>query len=93
MPIKKRQKAVNFIHENPEEAQEIVIKHIQELTGKEINADETAVAFEHIEVTTDLNEQVIEEMAEISKAAGYIDSNNINIDGLINLDHLNEVKE
>ncbi|OAK67622.1 ABC transporter substrate-binding protein [Lederbergia galactosidilytica] len=89
--LRAHQKAVNFIHENPEEAQEIVIKYIQELTGKEVNADETAVAFEHIEVTTDLNEQVIEEMAEISKAAGYIDSNNI--DGLINLDHLNEVKE
>ncbi len=86
--LRAHQNAVTFIRENPEEAQEIVIKHIKDLTGKEVNAEETAAAFEHLEVTTDVNEQVIKEMAEISKEADYIESDDI--DGLINLDYLNK---
>lgn len=89
--LRAHQKAVNFIRENPEEAQEIVIKHIKDLTGKEVNAEETAAAFEHLEVTTDVNEQVIKEMAEISKEADYIESDDI--EGLINLDYLEKIKE
>ncbi|MBO0991454.1 aliphatic sulfonate ABC transporter substrate-binding protein [Bacillus sp. SD088] len=89
--LRAHQKAVEFIRENPEEAQEIVIEHIKELTGKEVDAEETQAAFEHLEVTTDVNEQVIKEMAEISKEADYIESDNI--EGLINLDYLEEAKE
>lgn len=33
-------KAVNFIKENPEESQDLVIKHIKDLTGKEIDKEE-----------------------------------------------------
>ncbi|MCJ7840658.1 aliphatic sulfonate ABC transporter substrate-binding protein [Lederbergia sp. NSJ-179] len=89
--LRAHQKAVNFIRENPEEAQEIVIKHIKDLTGKEVNAEETTAAFEHLEVTTDVNEQVIKEMAKISKEADYIESDDI--EGLINLDYLEKIKE
>ena len=32
-------KAVDFIKQNPEESQDLVIKHIKELTGKEIDKD------------------------------------------------------
>jgi NitT/TauT family transport system substrate-binding protein len=81
--VKAHQKAVAFIQENPEEAQELVIKHIQELTGKEIDKEETAAAFSRLEVTTNVNEQVIQEMADISRDAGYVESNDI--DGLIDL--------
>ena len=63
-------KAVAFIQENPEEAQDFVIKHIKDLTGKEINKEETAAAFERLDVTTEVNAQVIQEMADISKEAG-----------------------
>ncbi|MFS0577397.1 ABC transporter substrate-binding protein [Sporosarcina sp. 179-K 3D1 HS] len=81
--LQAHKKAVEFIQQNPEEAQDLVIKHIKDLTGKEINKDETAAAFQRLEVTTEVNEQVIQEMADISKEAGYIDSNDI--DGLIDL--------
>lgn len=81
--IRAHQKAVEFIQQNPEEAQDLVIQHIKELTGKEINKEETAAAFQRLEVTTDVNEQVIQEMADISKEAGYVDSNEI--EGLIDL--------
>ena len=79
-------KAVEFIQENPEEAQDIVIKHLKDLTGKEINKEETAAAFARLEVTTDVNEQVIQEMADISKEAGYITSSDI--EGMIDLSFL-----
>ncbi|MBS4176764.1 ABC transporter substrate-binding protein [Lederbergia citrea] len=84
--LKAHKKAVAFIQENPEEAQDLVIKHIKDLTGKEINKEETAAAFKRLQVTTDVNEQVIQEMADISKEAEYIPSNNI--DGMIDLSFL-----
>ncbi len=82
-------KAVNFIKENPEESQDLVIQHIKDLTGKEINKNELQAAFARLEVTTDVNAQVIQEMADISQEAGYVESNNI--DGLIQLDQLKAV--
>ncbi|MEH7009751.1 aliphatic sulfonate ABC transporter substrate-binding protein [Neobacillus niacini] len=76
-------KAVKFIQDNPEESKEIVIKHLKDLTGKELNKDEVDAAFSRLAVTTDVNEKVIQEMADISKEAGYIPSSDIK--GLIDL--------
>lgn len=81
-------RAVEFIQQNPEEAQKLVIQHIKDLTGKEINKEETAAAFAKLEVTTDVNEQVIQEMADISKEAGYVTSSDI--EGMIDLSYLKE---
>ena len=86
--LKAHKRAVEFIQQNPEEAQDLVIKHIKDLTGKEINGEETAAAFAKLEVTTEVNEQVIQEMADISKEAGYITSSDI--EGMIDLSYLNE---
>ncbi len=41
-------------------------------------------------MTTDVNEQVIQEMADISKDAGYVDSNDI--DGMIDLSILEGIQ-
>jgi NitT/TauT family transport system substrate-binding protein len=76
-------KSVKFIQDNPEESKEIVIKHLKDLTGKELNKDEVDAAFSRLAVTTDVNEKVIQEMADISKEAGYIPSSDIK--GLIDL--------
>ncbi|WP_342504919.1 aliphatic sulfonate ABC transporter substrate-binding protein [Sporosarcina sp. FSL K6-2383] len=84
-------KAVNFIKQNPEESQELVIKHIKDLTGKEINKEELQVAFSHLEVTTAVNEQVIQEMADISKEAGYVQSSEIK--GLVQLEQLKAIEK
>ncbi|MFS0577396.1 aliphatic sulfonate ABC transporter substrate-binding protein [Sporosarcina sp. 179-K 3D1 HS] len=81
--LQAHKKAVEFIQQNPEEAQALVIKHIKDLTGMELNNEEIAAAFQRLVVTTDVNEQVIQEMADISKEAGYINSNDI--EGLIDL--------
>lgn len=78
--------AVEFIEQHPEESQELVIKHLKELTGKEIDQDEIESAFNHLEVTTYVNEEVLQEMVDISKEADYVTSNNI--DGLIQMEQL-----
>ena len=78
--------AVEFIEQHPEESQELVIKHLKELTGKEIDKAEIESAFNHLQVTTYVNEEVIQEMVDISKEADYITSNNI--DGLIQMEQL-----
>ena len=83
--------AVQFIKGNPEESQELVVKHLKDLTGKEVNKDELAAAFNRLEVTTDVNETVIQEMADISEEADYIPSNDI--DGMVDLSILDGVVE
>ena len=84
-------KAVEFIEQNPEESQILVSKHIKELSGKVVDKAELEVAFERLKVTTSVNEEIIQEMADISKEAGYI--TNSDIEGLIQLDQLNSLKE
>lgn len=83
-------KAVAFIEQNPEESQNLVIKHIKELTGKEIDKTELEAAFKRLKVTTSVNEEVIQEMADISKEAGYVPSSDI--EGLIQLDQLKSIE-
>lgn len=89
--LKAHLRAVEFIQKNPEESQALVIEHLKELTGQELNADEVEAAFNNLEVTTSVNEQVIQEMADISLEAEYVSSNNI--DGMINLSILEGLKE
>ncbi|ARK23825.1 nitrate ABC transporter substrate-binding protein [Sporosarcina sp. P37] len=82
-------KAVQFVRDEPEKAQELVVKHIKDLTGKELNSDELEAAFSRIEVTTEVNEDVLQEMADISQEAEYIKTNEI--DGLIKLDAVKKI--
>ena len=83
-------RAVEFIRQNPEEAQELVIQHLKDITGKELDADEVEAAFQNLEVTTSVNEQVIQEMADISLEAEYVPSNDI--EGMIDLSILEGIQ-
>ncbi|WP_040759296.1 aliphatic sulfonate ABC transporter substrate-binding protein [Sporosarcina newyorkensis] len=84
--LKAHARAVQFVRDEPEEAQALVVKHIKELTGKELDKAELEAAFSRIEVTTEVNEEVLQEMADISQEADYIKTNDI--DGLIDLNAL-----
>ncbi len=88
--LKAHVKAVEFIKENPEESQALVIEHIKDLTSKEIDKKELEVAFSRLEVTTFVNEDVVQEMADISEEADYVESNDI--DGLIDLSVLENIE-
>lgn len=87
--LKAHIQAIQFINENPDEAIQLFLDHIKEITGKELSSDEITKAFARLKATTDVNVDVIKEMAVISKEAGYINSDNI--EGLVNLSYLNEV--
>lgn len=81
-------RAVDFINENPDEAIDLFLNHIKEITGKELTRDEIEQSLERTFPTYELNEEVLTEMARISKDAGY--STTDDIEGLVNLEYLQE---
>ncbi len=86
--LKAHKQAVDFINENPEEAIQLFLDHVKGLTGKELSKDEVTKAFARLTPTTDVKEEILKEMATISKDAGYISTDNI--DGLVNLTYLED---
>lgn len=88
--LRAHQKAIQFIEENPEESQELVVNHIKDLTGKEMDASDVEAAFSRLEVTTSVNEQVLQEMADISEEAGYIPNNELA--GILKLSFLEKLQ-
>ena len=77
-------KAVEFIAANPDEAIDLFLAHIEEITGKALSED-------RITATADVNKEVLQEMAQISVDAGY--STKADIDGLVNLECLEAVQK
>lgn len=86
--LKAHAEAVDFIKKNPEQAIDLFLKHIQDITGKELSKEEVTESFKRLTPTTAVNEKVLQEMATISKDAGYISKDNI--DGFVNLSYLKE---
>ncbi|WP_019122228.1 aliphatic sulfonate ABC transporter substrate-binding protein [Brevibacillus massiliensis] len=86
--LKAHVRAVEFIKQHPDEAVQLLIKHIKDLTGKELKKSEIKAAMERSTATYEVNEQVLKEMAAISKEAGYTSSDNI--DGFVNLSFLQD---
>ena len=86
--LKAHKQAIDFINENPEEAIQLFLDHVKAITGKDLSKEEVTKAFTRLTPTTDVNEEVLKEMATISKEAGYITSDNI--DGLVNLSYLED---
>jgi len=81
-------RAIRFIQENPDESARLFIGHIKDITGKEMALDAIQRAMARTIPTYEINEEVLQEMASISKAAGYINSDDI--EGLVKLDYLQE---
>ncbi|MBM7699505.1 aliphatic sulfonate ABC transporter substrate-binding protein [Kurthia huakuii] len=86
--LKAHAEAVDFINKNPEQAIDLFLKHIKDITGKELSKEEVTESFKRLTPTTAVNEEVLQEMATISKEAGYISKDDIN--GLVNLSYLKE---
>ncbi|PAE89234.1 ABC transporter substrate-binding protein [Shouchella clausii] len=84
--LRAHKKAVEFVQEQPEEAAGIFVSHIKEETGNELNIAEIEQSMERLFPTVDVNEQVLQEMAEIAHEAGNMSSTDI--DGLVDLSFL-----
>ena len=81
-------KAIDFIKANKEEAIDLFLNHVKQITGKELSREEVTIAYDRLTPTTEVNEEVLKEMATISKEAGYINKDDIK--GLVNLSYLKE---
>lgn len=84
-------RAIDFIENNNEEAVQIFVDHIDEITGNALDYDETLEASNRLNPTYEVNEDVLQEMATISMEAGYIPSDDI--EGLVNREYLDAVLE
>ncbi|MDQ0230669.1 aliphatic sulfonate ABC transporter substrate-binding protein [Metabacillus malikii] len=60
------EKSVNFINENPEEAREIAMKAIKEITNQELDKEIVESAWERVTYTTEVNAEVVQEFANSS---------------------------
>ncbi|SDI40830.1 ABC transporter substrate-binding protein [Natribacillus halophilus] len=79
-------RAVEFVEENQEEAVEIFIDHIEEITGDSLDYEETLEASERLNPTYEINEEVLQEMATLNYEADYMQSDDI--EGLVNQEFL-----
>lgn len=66
------EEATLYINENKEEAQKIVNAEIKETTGKALEEDVIASAFERMTIDTTLNQDAIMKFAQISNEEGFI---------------------
>ncbi|MCH6265534.1 MULTISPECIES: ABC transporter substrate-binding protein [Neobacillus] len=64
--VKAQDEAIAFIEKNPEEAKDITIKSIKEITKQDLAKDVVDAAWENIHFTTDVNKDVIQEFANSS---------------------------
>lgn len=66
------EEATLYINENKEDAQKIVNNEIRETTGKVLEEDVIAAAFDRIIVSSELNKEAVAKFANISKQEGFI---------------------
>lgn len=64
--VKAQDEAIAFIGENPEEAKEITIKAIKDITKQELDKDVIDNAWKNIRFTSEVNKEVIQEFANSS---------------------------
>lgn len=79
-----QQQAVDFIKNQPDEAQRIAIQSIKDLTKQEIDEDIVKQAMARITYTTEINENVIKEFAQSSFELDFL-KENPKLDGLVDL--------
>lgn len=77
-----QQKAVDFINENQEEAQDIAIKAIKDLTNQEMDKEIVAKAMDRITYTTEIDEELLIEFGQSSFELEFL-KEEPNFEGLV----------
>ncbi|WLR51145.1 aliphatic sulfonate ABC transporter substrate-binding protein [Bacillus tianshenii] len=65
-------KSTDYINENPEESQEIVVNSIKEITGQELSESVVKKAWDRINFTYEINEEALQEFANSSHDLGFL---------------------
>ncbi|WP_079479365.1 ABC transporter substrate-binding protein [Halobacillus salinus] len=81
--------ATDFIQENPEEAKEIAIKKIKEITDQELSEEVIDNAWERIDFTYEVDEKHLQDFANSSYDLGFLEEKP-DLTGLVDLSFLNE---
>lgn len=80
--VNAQQKAVDFINNNEEEAQDIAIKAINDLTKQEMDKEIVAKAMDRMTFTTEIDEEVLKEFGQSSFKLEFL-KEAPNFDGLV----------
>jgi NitT/TauT family transport system substrate-binding protein len=86
--VQAQQKAVDFINENRDEAENIAIKAIKDLTKQELDKELVKSSMERITYTTEVNEDVIKEFSKSSFELEFL-KESPNLDGLVDTSFIN----
>ena len=81
--------AIEFINENPDEAQAVVNDAIEEVAGQRISDELLATAWPNVEFTADPVQSSLFESAAHAEKVGLLDP--VDLDGIYELDLLNEL--
>ncbi|WP_379152947.1 ABC transporter substrate-binding protein [Paenibacillus sp. sgz5001063] len=87
---------IDFIQSHPAEAYEAISAELKELSGKGMDVKLIKGAIEHLNLTDEVDPEVIETMAKVSFDAGYIKDiteDKLDLSKFIDLSLLNEVKK
>ncbi|QHW31274.1 aliphatic sulfonate ABC transporter substrate-binding protein [Paenibacillus rhizovicinus] len=95
--IKANEEAIDYIKQNPDKSYGLISEELKELSGKGMDAKLIKAALDHLNLTEDIELDVIETMAHVSFEAGYIkgikDEGQVDLSKFIDSSLLDEVKQ
>lgn len=94
--VKANAEAIEFIKNNPDKSYELINNRLKELSGKGMDVNLIKAALSHLNLTTDVSKEAIEEMASVSINAGYIKDvkkEELDLSQFLDLSLLDEVKQ
>ncbi|TVY06746.1 ABC transporter substrate-binding protein [Paenibacillus cremeus] len=94
--IKANMDGIDFIKKNPDKAYEQINNQLKALSGKGMEINLIKAAISHLNLTTDVSKEALEEMARVSLDAGYIKDvkkEDLDLSKFLDLSLLNEVKQ
>ena len=75
--LQAQQRAVSYIENQPRAAAEIIQKAIADIAEQHLELEIIESSLTRTQFTSELNKRTVQEMAEISKKAGFIESSNL----------------
>lgn len=75
--LQAQQRAVSYIDDNPSAAAEIIQESIASISEQHLDLEIIESSLTRTQFTSELNEEAVKEMAEISEAAGFIESSSL----------------
>ncbi|SDC78608.1 NitT/TauT family transport system substrate-binding protein [Paenibacillus sp. UNCCL117] len=93
--IQANAEAIDFIKANPDKSYELINNRLKELSGKGMDINLIKAALSHLNLTTDVSKEAVEEMAKVSIDAGYIKDvkkEELDLGKFLDLSLLQEVK-